>query len=333
MPEQTVAARSASVLSSLESHSNEMLRLLQAKRVPHALLLTGPEGSGKAEFQRIVSQALLCTNQQVAASSLGGIACGECNACRIFIANNHPDFIYRDAQDRDSRRVGEARQILHILGLRPFIGVARVVLVDHAEELQTQASNALLKSIEEPFSGTYFLLSSSNRALMLPTISSRCREMYFPAPHGEEILSALAIDARDPEKTLMAHCAEGSLVRARRFLEESEVCYEFANSLNSVADGDLACILEVADRFGKLAERQAIVLEFCIAFAAHQAREAGKQDGQARWSRFALDLIQIERWMDERNFNAGYLLRFSLSSLAGIGDRWSLIGDTFSEYV
>ncbi len=188
----------------------EQLQLLRA-RMPHALLFYGAAGTGKADFIEAFAQALLCENVQP-----DGHACASCVSCGWFSQHNHPDYRRvrpealedepgadgEDGADADGGKKTKAAKtpskeikIEQIRALADFMNISthrqglRVVVLYPAEALNTPASNALLKTLEEPPPGTVFLLSSNSLDRLLPTILSRCRKFALPMP---DELAALA---------------------------------------------------------------------------------------------------------------------------------------------
>ncbi len=167
-----------------------------ANGLPHALLLTGPEGIGKGRFALAAAARLLCE------SPLETGVCGQCPSCRWFLSDNHPDFRYiipaADAESDESATDGEkkkgSRQIVidQIRELEDFVFIgghrngARVVVIEPAEAMNQAAQNALLKILEEPPSSVYFILVSSRWRRLLPTIRSRCRTLALPRPSAVE---------------------------------------------------------------------------------------------------------------------------------------------------
>jgi DNA polymerase-3 subunit delta' len=187
----------------------EQLQLMRA-RLPHAILFHGPAGIGKAGFMEAFAQALLCENVRP-----DGHACGECASCGWFAQHNHPD--YRrvrpealedepapEGDEADGERKGKASKtpskeikIEQIRSLADFMNISthrqglRVVVLYPAEALNMPASNALLKTLEEPPPGTVFLLASNSLDRLLPTILSRCRKFGMPMPGHDEALAWL----------------------------------------------------------------------------------------------------------------------------------------------
>ncbi len=189
-------------------------RLQQMReRLPHAILFHGPAGIGKADFIETFAQALLCENVQP-----DGHACGACASCGWFVQHNHPDYrrVRPEALEDDPAPEGEEGastdgekkskstkapskeiKIEQIRNLADFMNISthrqglRVVVLYPAEALNIPASNALLKTLEEPPPGTVFLLASNGLDRLLPTILSRCRKFALPMPDHAAALTWL----------------------------------------------------------------------------------------------------------------------------------------------
>ncbi len=190
----------------------QQLQLLR-QRMPHAILFHGAAGIGKSDFIERFAQGLLCE-----AVLPDGHACGQCASCGWFSQQNHPDYRRvrpealedEPAADGDEGD-GEAKKssaksakapskeikIEQIRNLADFMNISthrqglRVVVLYPAEALNMPASNALLKTLEEPPPGTVFLLASNSLDRLLPTILSRCRKFALPMPSHAEALAWL----------------------------------------------------------------------------------------------------------------------------------------------
>ncbi|GAB3431674.1 DNA polymerase III subunit delta' [Massilia solisilvae] len=180
------------------------------ERLPHAILFYGAEGTGKTGFIEAFAQSLLCENVRP-----DGHACGECASCGWFAQQNHPDYrrvrpealedeaAAAEGEDADGDKKKSAKsaskeiRIEQIRSLADFMNISthrqglRVVVLYPAEALNMPASNALLKTLEEPPPGTVFLLSSNSIDRLLPTILSRCRKFALPMPAHDEALAWL----------------------------------------------------------------------------------------------------------------------------------------------
>jgi len=179
-------------------------------RMPHAILFHGPAGTGKSGFLETFAQSLLCENVRA-----DGHACETCASCGWFAQGNHPDYrrvrpeaLEDEAPEADEGGDGDRKskstkapskeiKIEQIRQLADFMNISthrqglRVVVLYPAEALNMPASNALLKTLEEPPPGTVFLLASNSLDRLLPTILSRCRKFALPLPNHAEALAWL----------------------------------------------------------------------------------------------------------------------------------------------
>jgi DNA polymerase-3 subunit delta' len=201
-------------------------RILEARRVPGAMLFAGEDGIGKKLFALEIARALNCREPQ------GVEGCGKCPACvRIgkfnfpqsndsddwkgIIRSDHPDVGMVVAPKR-VLLVEQMRLIEREANYRPYEGKARVFLIDEADKLNDASANALLKVLEEPPQTTHIILLTSRPAMLLPTIRSRCQMIRFSPLSPEEIESHLLKNkvAGAAEARIRSRIARGSLGRA-----------------------------------------------------------------------------------------------------------------------
>jgi DNA polymerase III subunit delta' len=174
------------------------------QRLHHALLLRGPQGTGKYHFGMALAKALLCETPDQS-----GAACGKCPGCGWFEQSNHPDFRLLTPEQDDEEDasasvtkkrskastqivVNQVRALQHFLELSSHHSAgSRVVLVHPAEALNAAAANALLKVLEEPPANMFFILVSHQPRRLLPTILSRCQAVDMPMPEQQEAVSWL----------------------------------------------------------------------------------------------------------------------------------------------
>ncbi|WP_242146343.1 AAA family ATPase [Sphingomonas sp. BAUL-RG-20F-R05-02] len=197
----------------------------------HAWLFAGPEGTGKARFARAAALRLLA---EAAAPGMlpPGFDIPESNQTRRLIeAGSHPDYreIKRLPKESDktgqelarSITIAQVRGLLPMFAMKPSLSPRRVVLIDAIDDVERPgASNALLKSLEEPPAGTIFILISHAPGRLLPTIRSRCRTLRFD-PLGSEdmraVIQANLGQATDAEVAALVRAGAGSPGRALGF--------------------------------------------------------------------------------------------------------------------
>jgi DNA polymerase-3 subunit delta' len=200
--------------------------------VPPSLLLAGPEGVGKRRVAVALAQALNClqpvTDAATASATAPDVAdggeparlerdaCGACAACRRIARGIHPDVIVLEPGDTGSIKIEPVREIIDRAQYRPFEGRRRVVIIDRAEALTADAQSALLKILEEPPSGSVFLLLTPSADALLATVQSRCPRLRFGRLTAGEVANALMRDHgyTDADARAVAADADGSLGRA-----------------------------------------------------------------------------------------------------------------------
>jgi len=249
---------------------------LQAGRLGHGLLLCGPAQLGKRAVAERLAQHLLCNAPD------GGEPCGRCRSCALFAARiqrdpaevrpdgslahpaghpSHPDAHFvgfewnekaRPPKPRTEITIDQVRELSAQLVLTPQLGNAVVGLVDPAEAINHAASNALLKTLEEPVPGRYLLLLSAAPARLSATIRSRCQRLEFRLPPREEAsawLLAQGHDARSAGEALEA--ARGHPGLADAWLREGGLALrrEVEADLRRLGQGE-ASALDVAQAWG-----------------------------------------------------------------------------------
>lgn len=222
-------------------HSEILARLLRDRqRLAHALLIQGAEGIGIPEFGLWFAQCLLCESP-----SGDGQACRHCAACNWFAQGNHPDFrlVQPDSHVAESEgaeapreRKSEQIRIDQIRALEQFLSVgthrsgARVILLHPADSMNVPTQNALLKSLEEPASHSYFLLATSLPDRLLPTVRSRCQAIVLPRPTAAEAAAWLREQGVEDPGPLLA-LAAGAPILAAGMVEQRRFIEQFADRL------------------------------------------------------------------------------------------------------
>jgi DNA polymerase-3 subunit delta' len=193
----------------------ELRRSLAQGRFPHAFFFVGPEGIGKRTFARKLAQALLCERAREADLD----PCEACPGCLQVEAAGHPDLLeVGRPEDKHDLPIKVIRDLCLDLGLKPMRGRRRVAIVDDADDLNDEAANAFLKTLEEPPPGAVLILIGTSAEVQLDTIVSRCRVVRFdplPAPELAALLREQGVTSDPDEAGRLARLGEGSVGRAR----------------------------------------------------------------------------------------------------------------------
>ena len=158
-----------------------LIEELSAETISHAVLLSGPSGSGKRSWALALARALLCSQRS------GAEPCQVCLSCRQFDSGNHPAFFYLEPKSRNIK----IEQIREIRGRFYFEGANRVCLINQADQMTAEACSSLLKILEDPPQGLYFILLAEQAPQLFSTIVSRCRRFSLQPLRAEEIALVL----------------------------------------------------------------------------------------------------------------------------------------------
>ena len=189
-----------------------LMRSVQAGRIVHALLFTGPAGTGKRTAANWFAQAMLCTGADK--------PCGGCPACKRYLAGSHPDVrVLRP--EKNVIKVDDIRDLIEYLSLRPYEGGWHVVIIEQADKMNASAQNALLKTLENPTGDAMFFLISEAPGGLLSTILSRCQTLRFHELSVDDC-AAVLIDRGVPAERarLLAGLAQGAVGRALALNED-----------------------------------------------------------------------------------------------------------------
>ena len=206
----------------IQYHRDALLGMMQewtsSHRFPPVLLLTGQPGIGKREVIHFLARWILCEKRE----SL--TACGECFSCEQS-KNGHQvnviEILSDSGEEGGSLKIEQFRELKASIGLGTHGGQNKVILIPYVEGLTPQASNSLLKLLEEPPAGWIFLLTTHDTTLLLPTLVSRCQTFRLK-PLKNEILTTLLAQHGVPSERqwICSKLAQGSLKRALVFAED-----------------------------------------------------------------------------------------------------------------
>ncbi len=308
-------------------------RALASGRVHHAYLFDGPAGVGKELAAFGLAQGLVCEAPRE------GAACGACSACKRAIPREgdrrpvHPDVVVIERGLYDPAQIGRRTpetQDISIDQVRTLVlaraafsaheGRAKVFIVRRAEELSISAANALLKTLEEPGSGTHFVLLSAQADALLPTIRSRTLRVRF-APLPDAVVTQLLV-GRGTDATRaaeIAHLAAGSMEAALGLADPEASARRDAfveRALEAIDAPDLGAALDVAEEAKKASRGDLATHIHALATAlAVQARATPGKDRHvdAAPARYRLALAAVEQL--DANASAQLVIESMLSRM------------------
>jgi DNA polymerase-3 subunit delta' len=191
-----------------------LLELVAAAAVrsslPPSVIFAGPDGVGKRTSALALAQFLNCLAPQ------DTDACGTCASCTRIARLVHADVLLVEPGDTGVIKVDQVREVVDRTGYRPFEGRRRVVIIDDADAMLSEAQNASLKTLEEPPSSSMFVLVTSRPDELLPTVRSRCQRLRFgrlaPGDIASLLMRAHSYSAADAHAA--ASAADGSVGQA-----------------------------------------------------------------------------------------------------------------------
>jgi len=203
----------------LSGHWSFFNQRLEQDRLAHALMLTGPAGSGKNALAAAMVARLLCKEDQAQ-------ACGHCRSCQLLEGGAHPDYFdIHPEEDSKVIKVEQVRGLIGRLDLTTSISARKVAYIHPAETMNAAAANALLKSLEEPAGETVLILVSDNPGRLPVTIRSRCQSISIDQPERGVVAEWLEARSGAAREVLNAalQAAGGSPLRALHYLDSPEL--------------------------------------------------------------------------------------------------------------
>ncbi|MBR1478805.1 MAG: DNA polymerase III subunit delta' [Lachnospiraceae bacterium] len=191
---------------------------IRTEKISHAYILSGEKHSGKEFIARVFAAALQCEKH-------GTEPCGECHSCRQAMTDNHPDIKYVLHDKPNTVGIDDIRtQINNDVIIRPYSSERKIYILNEAEKMNTQAQNALLKTLEEPPEYATIILLTSNVNAFLPTILSRCIKLDMKPVADEKIKNYLmrTIQIPDYRADICVAFARGNVGRAKHLAQSED---------------------------------------------------------------------------------------------------------------
>ena len=213
------------------------------RSISHAYILAGDKGIGKSKIAREFAMELICEKHT---------GCGECPACRQFLADAYPDFFYMDAEGKESIGIDRIREnIVNDVSIRPYHGKVKIYIIDEADKMTVGAQNALLKTIEEPPEYVVILLLVRNMSLLLETIRSRCIKLLLSAVSNDRIKRWLVEKGTSEDlATVVASYSNGAPGIAKAMAESEDFAgmynqnVEFLKKISEASINDILLFIE-----------------------------------------------------------------------------------------
>jgi len=274
---------------------------IKAGNLPHAFLFAGPKGTGKTSAARILAKAVNCEKNTEKPAE----PCNQCEQCLSITAGNNLDVIEIDAASH--RGIDDIRVLKDSIKLAPTRAKKKVYIIDEAHMLTVEASNALLKTLEEPPAHVIFILATTDPEKLIPTIRSRTVLVPFRKAKKEELINSLLVKVKGEKKEFekealaeIASFADGSFRDAAKILEQligegiPLKAKEVSEYLNKFGDFDPDCFLgdlaagkltEALREMRRVSESGAEALDFAdkiLASLHHNLFvEVGLEEGEA----------------------------------------------------
>jgi len=220
-----------------EHSINILRRALSSQRVRHAYLFTGPEHIGKTLLAQRFTQTLLCTgglDPKVAPLN----PCNTCLSCRKVMHGNHPDVHYiARSPDKQFILIEQVRALQSDSARKTLEGRRNIFIIQGLHEMNVQAANCLLKTLEEPEPDVVLLLTTTDPGLLLPTILSRVQQVPMHLLTTEQIKAALEQrwQVEQEEASLIAALAAGRMGWAVQAVEDEDMLAERQAQLETLA--------------------------------------------------------------------------------------------------
>ncbi|MCX5813067.1 MAG: DNA polymerase III subunit delta' [Proteobacteria bacterium] len=300
-----------------EKQKQMFLAILKRERLPHAFLFTGQEGIGKKKTAKEFAKHILCEKHN---------NCGVCRPCIKVERDIHPDVLI--IENEDTIGIEQSRTIGREVYEYPYEGDKRIILIDRADAMTHEATNALLKTLEEPpLFNIFFLITSSERDVPL-TIRSRCARVGF-SPLSRERLQQYFINTASMDEgkaKLLSHVSQGSIGCGLFWMEKDHLLlrHKLAELIMG-KDRSFIHTTLMSERISKSHRELTMFLSFLLSFFRDISVMSEYRDTSKVINRDMFELLKAEsvdtRWIEAsvRRIQETFgMLRYNINKLLAI---------------
>ena len=231
-----------------ERYFNDFSKLYHDQQLPNSILLNGPKGSGKSTFAYHFVNYLLSLNEDNKYSLKNFTINPDNKSYKLLCENTHSNFFLLEGNSVDENvKIEKVRNLLQFLNKTTYLSNLKIVLIDNAETLNLNSSNALLKAIEEPQKNTFFLIIYNSYAKILSTLRSRCIDfrVFFNTKQKKDIFSNIILNYKNNYNQkyideIFYFDTPGNFLKYLLILDESKI---------NISEDKLSCILCLIERF------------------------------------------------------------------------------------
>lgn len=214
---------------------------INSNNVLHSYLFSGIDGIGKSLFAKEFAHMILCTSDDKK-------PCEKCKSCLEFQGESHPDFLQINPEDGKTIKIEQIRYLQEKIAEKPVTSEKKVYIINECDTMTREASNALLKTLEEPPSYAIIILVTANESKLLVTIKSRCTKIVFRPLSEQELKTYLSSHELDTDITanMVVQC-QGSIGKLLKIQEEKEIYTQVEQVIESLRKDDITQIWRKAE--------------------------------------------------------------------------------------